>query len=113
MALRNYNVDSAVALTANRTGTAVSVDKNKNGFCVGVVISGSSSPSGTLKLQACIDTGGTPTNWCDVGASISVTADGNHLFQVAQGHNYKWVRTNYAFTGGSANMTTTFNENEG
>lgn len=111
MALRNFVVDSAVSLGASADGTAIPVDKNIEGFCIAAVISSSSSPVGTLKLQACIDTGSTPTNWADISdSSTSAIADGTILWNI-DAHSYKWVRTVYTRTSGSATMTTTFNEN--
>lgn len=112
MALRNFVIDSAVSIGASANGAAVSVDKNVSGFCVAGVVSAGSSPVGVLKLQASIDTGSSPTNWADTGLSFSISADGTVIFNVAQDHNYKWVRTVYTRTSGSGTLNTTFNENQ-
>lgn len=108
--LRNFNVDSATSLAASVDGTAIPVDKNYEGFTIAAVISSASSLNGTLKLQAAIDAAATPTNWFDITAATTVTADGVTGWDI-NSVNYRWVRVVYTRTGGSGTMTTTFNEN--
>lgn len=113
MGKRNFVVDSATSLGASANGTAIPVDKNQYGFSVQAVISGASSPVGTYKIQASIDAAATPTNWSDVNnTTVAVSDNVNILHSFPADHNYRWVRTVYTRTSGSASMTTTFNENE-
>lgn len=109
--LRNFAVDSAVSLASSSNGSSVGIQTNYNGFSMQAVISGSSSLNGTLKLQAAIDSGDTPTNWADIaGTTAAVTADGVTMWNIGR-HHFRWVRIVFTRTAGSGTMTTTFNEN--
>ncbi len=109
--LRNQNIDAAVSIGASVNGTAVRVDRQFEGFALQAVVSASSSPVGSIKLQASIDTGDTATNWADIGGTTAaITGDGVTMWSIGR-HHFKWIRTVYTRTSGSATMTTTLNEN--
>lgn len=110
MAIRNQPIDIAVSVGTTYTGSAIAVDKAFDGFAVQAVISAASSPVGTLKVQASLDTG-TPTNWADVSDTVTaVSAAGVWIWNFAQSH-YAWVRVVYTRTSGSATLDTRLNEN--
>ncbi len=108
---RNQNIDAAVSLAASSNGTVIKVEKQFEGFALQAVISGSGSLNGTLKIQAAIDTGDTPTNWADIGGTTAaVIADGVTMWSIGR-HHFKWVRIVFTRTAGTGNLTTTLNEN--
>lgn len=114
MAFRNQTIDSAVALGSSGNGTAVKVDRNRSGFSIAAIVSSSSSLNTALKLQASLDPANPPasTSWGDItGMSQTITADGCYIYDVAQ-RNWQWIRLVNTNTGGTGNVTTTFNENE-
>lgn len=111
--LRNYDFDAATSLGASVDGTSICIDKNVYGFSMQAVVTSASSLSGTLKLQASIDVGSTPTNWADVsGTSAAVTANGVTTWSVRDRHNFKFIRIVWTRVGGSGSMVSTFNENQ-
>lgn len=88
--------------------------KNMTLMAVAVTVSSSSSPVGTIKLQACCDTGvgidGSMqgitglSNWVDItSASQAITADGTTLFDLRD-VPYRWVRVVYTRSSGSGTM---------
>lgn len=112
--LRSFDIDVATSLAASVNGAGVPVDKNKEGFAVACEISAASSLNGSLKLQASLKRSlptDADTSWADVsGSDTAVTVNGCTVFDVDR-KNWRWVRVVYTRTGGSATMTTTFNEN--
>lgn len=114
--MRNLVLQASTALGASFNGTGISVDKNC-GFAIAAVVDTSSSLSGSLKLQGSIDpvkyvADVASTSWGDVtGITQSITADGCYLYLIDR-HQLRWVRLVWTRTGGTGNVTQTFNENE-
>jgi len=114
--MRNLTLQASNALGASFNGTAINVDKN-SGFCLAAVVDTASTLNGTLKLQASLaavkEIADIPsTSWGDVsGITLTITADGCYLYTIDR-HHFRWVRLVWTRTGGTGNVTQTFNENE-
>ncbi len=78
-----------------------------NAASVIAVITGGSSPAGTLTIQGSNDVPPannvanqfTPTNWVDVSAGVAFTDNASKGFQTAVA--YQWLRVKYAYTSGT------------
>lgn len=108
----NKSIISAQSMGASFNGDAVYVG-DAPGFSIQGVISGSSSPVGTLKLQASNDLeSGSVTNFTDIPDSdIAVTGDAVDMWDVME-HQYKWVRVVYTRTSGTATYNARINKND-
>lgn len=91
---------SSVSMGATFNSSSAKVS-NVVGYSIQSVWSGGGSPVGTLKLQASND----DTNWSDItGATFSVSADGNNVFNVADCF-YNFVRLVYTRTSGTGTLS--------
>lgn len=116
MAFRNLTLQASTALGASFNGTAIPVDRNKC-FAIAAVVDSASSLDGVLKIQGSLlagadAPGSSDTSWGDLtGLTFTITANGCYIFQISD-HALKWVRLVWTRTGGTGNVTQTFNENE-
>lgn len=93
-------LSSAVSLAASVNSNAGNVSQVL-GYSIQAIISGGTSPTGTLKLQYSND----GTNWDDIsGATWSVTDNGNRMFNQS-GVYYNYVRAVYTRTSGTGNLS--------
>ena len=100
------NEDTATSPTSD----AVLLDQIY-GYAVQASLTG--APSGSLKIQAsCQIIQGTETvsEWADVtNGSMSISSSGSFPLLNFDGQHYKYIRVVYTNTGGSGDITVTYN----
>lgn len=111
MALRNYEIESALSLGATANGPWIPIDRQYNGFSIEAIVSAASSLNGTLKLQVTnIPQPGTADGADVTNSSVTLTGDGTTIWNVDRQH-FKWVRYVWTRSAGTGALRTIFNEN--
>jgi hypothetical protein len=108
--MRNNNVILLSGAQAGSFTTAAYDLRNMVGYCIQVVMSGGSTPAGSLKLQGSADlaANGTPTNWGDITqpqtSVVAIGGDGTTTYNYSNAF-YRFVRVVYTATSGSTLST--------
>lgn len=100
MQVKNELLFDAVAMTADRTSDAISVNQL---VCGAIQCVWTGTPAGNIIVQASCDPV-SPTNWIAIDTEAAGGAAGSNLVQLAD-IGYEWVRVFYDFSSSTGALT--------